>query len=118
MSPPQETTNALRSALLSSRALVGIEDLPSTSHLEQQFRRLEPPRKAGVQVFEPLNHNLDAEGIHVAECAAAKRGKADSKYRSNVAITRRANDSIAQASRGFVEHRQHRPLLNLYGRHL
>ena len=56
-----KTMSALQQALLSSRALVGIEDLPPTSHLQQQLRRLEPAGKALVQILEPLHHDLNAE---------------------------------------------------------
>ena len=56
----RDTTNVLRSELLSSRALVGVEDLPATSHLEQQVRGLETSREARVQILQTLNNDLNA----------------------------------------------------------
>src|SRR6266404_6124054 len=105
-SRPQEKPNTLRMALLPSRALVWIEDLPATSHLQQKLRRLVSSGEAGVQILEPLHHDLYAKGIHVAERAATKRRESYSEYCSNISVARRPDDSVAHAARRLVEHRQ------------
>src|SRR6185503_2586329 len=99
-------------------AIVGVEDLSATSHLEEKLRRLESAREAGIQIFQSLDHDLDAERIHVAEGSAAERWKADAEDRAHITVPRGLDDSVLQAARGFIEHRQHGSLLHLDRRHL
>src|SRR6185295_10448668 len=117
--PPESPTgtSALRMLLL-SRALVGVEDLPATRHLDQKIRRLEASGEASVEILEPLHHDVDPQRIHVPERTAAERRESNSKNRPDVAIARGPDDSVTQTARGLVEHRQDRPLLYLHGRHL
>src|ERR1700716_2341167 len=95
----------LRSASLEllyhSPALVCVERLVAARHIEQQLGRLEPSRKTRVEILGSLHHDLDAQAVHVPERPAPERRKADSEYRSYIAVSRRVNDSVAQAASGF-----------------
>jgi len=113
---PTHAERAVVKAATAAKARIKL--LVATRHVEQQLGRLEPPRKARVQVLEPLHYDLYPERVHVAERAAAKRREADSEYGTDVAIAGRADDSIAQAARGFVQHREDRALLDLHRGHV
>src|ERR1700687_6339953 len=100
-----------------SPGLVCVESLIATRHVQQQLGRFESSRKARVEVFEPLHHDLYAQAVPVTEWAATEGRKADPEYRAYIAGARRARDSIVQTTSGLVQHGEDRALLNLHGRH-
>src|SRR5690242_14186002 len=57
-----------------------------------------------------------SHGIDVSERSATKRRKAQTKYRADIAVARRADDPLAEAARRFVHHLQRHTLTYLVTR--
>src|SRR6478672_77982 len=108
----EQTRPTAPAAQPSALPFAWIEDLSTPRHLEQQIGRLKTAGEPRVQILEALHYDLDAECVHVAEWSAAERWESNTKHRADVAVAWRLDDSIAETTRRFVEHRQYCALLD------
>src|SRR5436190_10797563 len=90
-----------------------MEGAAVASHLLEDWRGGKAIAVARGQPLQHLGREARAEMIEVAEGAAEERREPEPEDGAHVPVARGAEDAVLQAARGFVQEREHEPLLDL-----
>src|SRR5699024_10535882 len=87
-------------------SLVRIEAASVPGHGGYHRGRRVTTAQAGLEVLERACYCAEAKVVHIVKGSPPERGKANAEHRTDIAVTRAADNPLVQTARSLVEHRQ------------